>query len=35
MIHKNMAIYSWVAKDIELTVGIGCKVYECVINTKD
>lgn len=22
-------------KDIELTVGIGCKVYECVINTKD
>lgn len=32
MIHKNMAIYSWVAKDIELAVGVGCiwVCYRCV-----
>lgn len=32
MIHKNMAIYSWVAKGIELTVGVGCiwVCYRCI-----
>lgn len=30
-----MGIYLWVVKDIEFIVGIGCKVYECVINIKD